>query len=114
MRRFALGLALVLHVAACGEWHLSINSNGLVFVSVIGDGAEPRGRFRLRTREADGTTRTLDVPASGQMTLTAMSGGELEVTLLMPEGCEVSGPNPQRLSVFAGQEERVSFEVRCA
>jgi hypothetical protein len=114
MCRVALGLALLLNVAACDQWFLAIDSNGLVFVSIIGYGAEPRGQFRLRIRETGGTVRTLDVPASGQMTLTPVPDGELEVTLLMPEGCAVSGPNPQRLSVLSSQEERVSFEVRCS
>jgi hypothetical protein len=114
MHRLAPTLVLLLHVAACEQWHLSINRDGLVLVSVFGHGAEPRGRFRLRTREAGGSVRTLDLPVSGQMTLTPVADGELELTLLMPEGCAVSGPNPQRLSVLAGQEERVSFEVRCS
>ncbi|MEO8090479.1 MAG: hypothetical protein ABI703_09295 [Gemmatimonadales bacterium] len=113
MPRIPLALVVLLHLAACDQWHLSINSDGLVFVSVIGAGAEPRGRFRIRTREAGGTTRTLEVPTSGEMTLTPLSAGDLEVTLLMPDGCEASGPNPQRLGVFGGQEARVSFEVRC-
>jgi hypothetical protein len=112
MLRSAFGLAGLLLLAACDQWHLSINSDGLVFISVIGDG-EPRGRFRLRTRDAGGTIRIMDVPASGQLTLTPVADGALQLTLLAPEGCQIAGPNPQTLSVSAGQESRVAFDVRC-
>jgi hypothetical protein len=113
MLRAALGLAGLLHLAACDEWHLSINSDGLVFISVIGDQGELRDRFRLRTRDAGGTIRIMDVPTSGQLTLTPLADGELQLTLLAPEGCQVSAPNPRTLTVSAGQEPRVAFDVRC-
>jgi hypothetical protein len=111
--RAALALAGLLYLTACDQWHLSINSDGLVFISVIGDNGEPRHRFRLRSRDAGGMTRILDVPSSGQLTLTPVSDGELQLTLLPPEGCQVSGPNPQTLVVTAGQEARVAFDARC-
>ena len=113
MLRAALGLAGLLHLAACDQWHLSINSDGLVFISVIGDAGESRHRFRLRTRDAGGTVRILDVPASGELTLTPVADGLLQLTLLAPEGCQVAGPNPQTLTVSAGREGRVAFDVRC-
>lgn len=55
----------------------------------------------------------MDVPASGQLTLTPVADGALQLTLLAPEGCQIAGPNPQILTVSAGQEGRVAFEVRC-
>lgn len=113
MFRATLVLAGLLYLPACDQWHLSINSDGLVFISVTGDGGEPRGRFRVRTRDAGGTTRMLDVPASGQLTLPAETDGALQLTLLAPEGCQVAGLNPQTLLVSAGQEARVAFDVRC-
>ena len=113
MLRSSLGLAGLLLLAACDQWHLSINSDGLVFISVIDEGESP-GRFRLRTRDADSAVRVLDVPASGQLTLNPSSDGPLELTLLTPEGCRVVGPNPQTLTVAAGQEVRLAFDVRCA
>lgn len=112
--RAALALAALLYFTACEEWHLSINSDGLVFISVIGDAGEPRHRFRLRTRDADGAVRTMDVPASGQLTLSPVADGILEVTLLTPEGCRVAGSNPRTLAVSAGQEIGLVFDVRCA
>ena len=112
MLRSAFGLAGLLLLVACDQWHLSIHSDGLVFISVIGDG-EPRGRFRLRTRDAGGAIRIMDVPASGQLTLTPVADGALQLTLLAPEGCQIAGPNPQTLSVSAGQESRVAFDVHC-
>jgi hypothetical protein len=113
MLRAALALAGLLHLATCDQWHLSINSDGLVFVSVIGDNGEPRRRFRLRSRDAGGTIRVLDVPASGQLTLTPVADGALQLTLLAPEDCQVAEPNPQSLTMSAGQEARVAFDVRC-
>lgn len=113
MLRAAVVLAALLYLTACEEWHLSINRDGLVLVSVIGDGADPKGRYRLRTRDAQGITRTLEVPASGQVILTPLADGELEVTLLAPESCRVSGPNPKRVTVLGGEEVRLAFDVRC-
>ena len=113
MFRATLALAGLLSSRACDQWHLSVNSDGLVFISVIGDGAAAGGRFRVRTRDAGGHTRMLDVPASGQLTLTAQTDGELLLTLLTPEGCRVAGPNPRSLSLSEGEESRVAFDVRC-
>lgn len=113
MRRVALGLALLLQLAACDYWHLSINSDGLVFVSVITWNSDPGHRFRVRTRDAGGMTRILDMPASGQLTVTAPADGPLELTLLTPEGCRVMGSNPRMVTLAAGQEVRSGFDVRC-
>lgn len=111
--RIAVRLTLLLYLAACDQWHLSINSDGLVLVSVIGEGGDPRHRYRLRTRE-DSAIRILDVPASGQLTVKATVDGPLELTLLTPEECRVVGSNPRTLTVTAGQEVRSAFDVRCA
>ncbi len=114
MPRAGLALAGLLYLTACDQWHLSINSDGLVLISVIGDAGEPQHRFRLRTRDADGAVQILDVPASGQLTLRpAAADGTLELTLLHPEGCRVAGANPRTLSVAAGEEVKVDFDVRC-
>jgi hypothetical protein len=112
MFRAALVLAGILYLAACDEWHLSVNSDGLVFISVTEDTGEPRHRFRLRTRHADGALRTREVPASGLLALPA--GGTIELTLLTEDGCEVTRDNPRILSVAAGEEIRTDFDVRCA
>ena len=114
MRRTALALAGFLLVAACEEWHLSVNSNGLVFISVVGDAGEPRHRFRLRTRDTGGAVQILDVPAAGHLTFTPVVDGPLEVTLLPPDGCRVTGDNPRTLAVTAAQELRLAFDVRCS
>lgn len=117
MLRAALGLSGLLFLGACDQWHLSINSDGLVFISVIGDSEfrdRFRDRFRVRSRDAGGTIRTLDVPPSGKLTLTPVADGALQLTLLAPEGCQVAGPNPRALTVSAGQDVRVAFDVRCA
>ncbi|HEY8197999.1 MAG TPA: hypothetical protein VIG04_13540 [Gemmatimonadales bacterium] len=114
MLRAALALTALLYLTGCEEWHLSINSDGLVFVSVIGEGSDPLHRFRLRIREADSAVRTLDMPASGQLTVKAAADGPLELTLLTPEGCRVRGSNPRTLTMTAGQEVGSVFDVRCA
>ena len=112
VRLLSCGAFLIL--AACDQWHLSVNSDGLLLVSVIGDEREPRDRFRVRTRDSNGTVRTLDMPTSGRLTLSRMAGGTLELTLLAPEGCTVRGPNPQLLTVTPDASVSASFDVRCA
>jgi hypothetical protein len=111
--RTTLALAGLLCLPACEQWHLSINADGLVFISVIGDDHHSRDRFRVRTRRSDGVTRVMDVPPSGHLTLRPLTDGVLELTLLTPEGCSVSGPNPRTLDVTAGEAVRVEFDVRC-
>lgn len=114
MSRAIFALIALLYLGACEEWHMSVNSDGLVFISVTGDTGEPHHRFRLRTRRADGTTQVLDVPTSGEVTLASVADGNLELTLLAPDGCQVAGANPRTLAVAAGQEVRTGFDVRCA
>lgn len=112
LRAFSCGV--LLHVAGCDQWHLSINSDGLVFISIIGEDDQPRDRFRVRTRRSDGSVQMLDVPASGRLTLTSLTDGPLELTLLAPDGCRVNGPNPRTVNASAGEEIRVAFDVRCS
>jgi hypothetical protein len=47
------------------------------------------------------------------MTLMPLADGPIELTLLTPEGCDVVGSNPRTLTVAAGREIRLSFDVRC-
>ena len=104
----------LLLLGACDEWHLSINSDGLVFISIVDDRHELRERFRVRIRDASGTTRMLAVPSSGELSLSATADGALQLTLETPQGCLIAGPNPRMLTVSAGEEIRVAFEVHCA
>ncbi len=97
-------------LAGCNQWALSIGGNGLLFIGVTGD--DHPGRFRLRARQAEGT-RFLDVPASGQLNLDGLAPGVVELTLLLPPGCQVAGANPQTLMVSPDQGSRVAFDVRC-
>ena len=113
LSRVALALVGLLCLGGCEQWHLTINSDGLVFISVVGDDGNPRHRFRIRSRDAAGADRVLDVPASGQLTLTPVADGTLELTLLAPESCLVTGSNPRTLTVSSGQEVRLAFDVRC-
>lgn len=112
-----LGKALILGcvlqlLGACDRWSLSVNSEGLLFISIDHDGQTDQG-YRVRTRQADGTTRVLEVPASGQLSSSAVAAGIVELTLLPPLGCQVSGPNPQRLMVSDGETINVTFDVSC-
>jgi hypothetical protein len=97
-------------LAGCDQWALSIGGNGVLFIGVLGD--DHPGRFRLRTRQAEGT-RLLEVPASGQLNLTGLVPGAVELTLLLPSGCRVAGANPQTLMVSPDQASRVAFDVHC-
>jgi hypothetical protein len=113
LRSVVAGLSL-LSFAGCDQWHLSVNSDGLVFISVIGDEDRPRDRFRLRTRTSDGVTRVRDVPASGRLTLRPVAAGDLEITLLPPDGCRVTSENPRTLTVAAHEAIELAFDVRCS
>jgi hypothetical protein len=111
--RLALALSLV-QLTGCDRWALSVGGDGLLFVGVVGDDRHQSGRFRVRAREADGAIRILDVPASGQLSLSGLAAGTVELTLLLPPGCRVAGPNPQALIVTPDQAANAAFDVRCS
>jgi hypothetical protein len=108
-----LALAALLLLTACDQWALFVNSDGVLSVSIFSDGSQPQDRFRVRVRQPDGTTRVLDLPASGPLTLTGAAGSTLELTLLSPEGCQVSAPNPRAVSLGPDQTVGVVFDVHC-
>ena len=108
-----LALAALLLLTACDQWALFVNSDGVLSVSIFSDGSQPQDRFRVRVRQPDGTTRVLDVPASGPLTLSGTAGSTVELTLLSPEGCQVSAPNPRTVSPGSDQTVGVVFDVRC-
>jgi hypothetical protein len=109
----ALALAVLLLLTACDQWALFVNSDGVLSVSIFSDGSQPRDGFRIRARQADGTIRILDLPASGPVTLSGASGSTVELTLLAPEGCQVSAPNPRTVSPGSDQTVGVVFDVHC-
>jgi hypothetical protein len=111
IRAFALAGLLLLQ--SCDQWHLSINSDGLVFISIIDDGDGPGDRFRIRVRDVAGTSQIMSVPASGELSLTPATDGSIQLTLLAPEGCQILSSNPRTVSVSTGDETRVAFNVRC-
>src|SRR5688572_23158630 len=104
--RTAALLAVLLPMAACDAWYLAINSDGLLFVSVVGISGEPRHRFRIRTRDAGGMTRTIELPPSRELTLSPRVEGAFELNLLAPAGCQVEGANPRTVVVETGRENR--------
>jgi hypothetical protein len=114
--RHLLGVAVFSQVfAACDQWHLSVNSQGLQLAIFINDDDfGSRDRYRLRTRNSEGTNRVFDVPVSGQLTMTAFESGPLELTLIPPTGCLVGDPNPRTLNVSQGEQLSVTFEVSCS
>ena len=112
MSRILLLLGLVL-LPACDEWHLSINSDGLVFISIVDDGDELGDRFRIRISDDGGTSQLVNVPSSGQLNLPSMAAGRVQLTLMAPEGCQVVGANPQVVVVSERNETRVLFDVHC-
>jgi hypothetical protein len=108
----ALALTSLL-LTGCDRWALSIGGDGLLFIGVVGDDQHQPGRFRVRARQAEGT-RLLDLPASGQLSLSGLAPGAVELTLLVPSGCQVAGANPQTLMVSPDQPARAAFAVRCS
>jgi hypothetical protein len=112
MRAALVGACLLL-LTACDQWALMVNSDGVLNIHITSDGFQAGGRYRVRTREADGTTRLLDVPASGVTTFRSGSAGPIELTLLAPRQCQVAPPNPRTLTVAAHQTVSVAFDVHC-
>ena len=111
--RAALAGGCVLPLTACDQWALMVNSDGILNIHITNDGFQTGGRYRVRAREADGTTRLLDVPDSGVTAFRSGSAGPIELTLLAPLQCRVSPPNPRTLTVAADQTVSVAFDVHC-
>jgi hypothetical protein len=108
-----LALAALLLLTACDQWALFVNTDGVLSVSIFSDGSQPQDRFRVRVRQPDGTTRVLDVPASGPLTLSGAAGSTVELTLLSPDGCRVSPPHPRTVSSGSDQTVGVVYDVHC-
>jgi hypothetical protein len=109
----AFALVAFLLLTACDQWALFVNSDGVLSVSIFSDGSQPQDGFRIRARQADGAIRILDLPASGPLTLSGAAGSTVELTLLSPEGCRVSAPNPRTVSTGSDQTVGVVFDVHC-
>lgn len=109
----AIALAVLLQLAGCDQWALLVNSDGVLSISIFSDGFQAADRFRIRARQADGTTQVLEVPPSGSTTLSGAAGSPVELTLLPPLGCQVSAPNPRTVSVGADETISVAFDVHC-
>jgi hypothetical protein len=109
---FLLGTALQL-LAACDQWSLVVNSDGLLFISIVSDNGKFDQRYRVRARQSNGTTSLLEIPASGQLSSSGLEAGMVELTLFTPPGCAVSGPNPQNLMIRDGATVNVTFDVSC-
>jgi hypothetical protein len=109
----ALALVALLLLTACDQWALFVNSDGVLSISIFSDGFQPQDRFRVRARQADGIIRVVDLPASGPLTLSGAAGRTVELTLLSPEGCQVTAPNPRTVSVGPDQTVGVVFDVQC-
>jgi len=107
-------IALLLPLAACDAWYLAVNTEGFIFVSVVGSTAQPGDHFRVRTRDAAGATRTIELPPSRELTLSSRVDGAFQLNLLAPAGCRVEGANPQTVVVEMGRENRLVFDVRCS
>ena len=112
--RAVLALGLLQLIAACDRWAVFVNGGGVLSISIVSDGFGLQHRFRVRTRQADGTTRLLDVPASGELRLEGAGPGSVELTLLAPEGGRVSAENPRTVSVGADENVGAVFDVDCS
>lgn len=110
----ALGLGVLLPLTACDQWSLFVASDGVLSISIVSDHPLPHDRFRVRLRQPDGTTRLLEIASSEPLRLRTTAPGVLVLTLLPPESCEVSAPNPRTLTVGADDMLDVAFDVHCA
>ncbi|MGH7534821.1 MAG: hypothetical protein ACREMG_04480 [Gemmatimonadales bacterium] len=108
----AVGLLLPA-LLACDHWSLVIRSDGLLSITVVSNDRQPGDGYRVRTRQSDGTVRTVNLPPSGQLPLSLGASGPVEITLVAPEGCVVVGPNPRELILDGDDVVTVAFEVRC-
>jgi hypothetical protein len=111
--RAALALAALLQLTACDQWALFITSDGVLSISIVNDGIAGRNRFRVRVQQADGSAQVLEVPPSGTLSLPGAMTGPVELTLLVPEDCQVSDPNPRVVSVSTGESVNAAFDVNC-
>lgn len=111
--RSLLAFGVVLQLGACDQWSLFVNSDGVLSISIVSDSDHLQGRYRVRARQSSQPVRVRDVPPSGQLTLEDVGSGLLELTLLAPEECRVSSPNPRTLRVGADETINVAFDVQC-
>ena len=111
--RLGLALGSSSLLSGCDQWALRINSDGLLSINIVSDGGQAPGRFRVRASQAGGLVRMIDLPASAQLRLDDFSEGALELTLLPPVGCRVSGPNPLHVEIESGHTLTVAFSVFC-
>ena len=111
--RLGLALGSSSLLSGCDQWALRINSDGLLSINIVSDGGQARGRFRVRASQAGGLVRMIDLPASAQLHLDDFSEGALELMLLPPAGCRVSGPNPLHVEIESGRTLTVAFSVFC-
>jgi hypothetical protein len=113
LRALVPAACLAIPQAACDQWALVINGDGLLLVTVVGNG-NVQDRFRIRTRQSNGTSRTANIPASGNLALGHFPAGQLELTLIAPPGCSVRAPNPRTLTVTDDETVNIGFEVQCS
>jgi hypothetical protein len=99
-------------LGGCDQWALFVSSDGVLAITIVSDGYTI-GRFRIQSRELNGVSRVTDVPPSGQLTLSGLKPGEVEVTLLAPPQCQVAAPNPQTLIAEGDGTISVNFSVHC-
>jgi len=100
-------------LAGCDHFSLAFSSDGFLAIAIVNDGPHPREPFRVRARLADGSSRLLDLSASGQVSVRELGSGEVELTLLPPAGCTVVSPNPISVGVGPDETRSVSFDVHC-
>ena len=111
MRRVLL--VLLLAVAACDYWALSINSDGLIHVTVLGgDGYRPRDGYRIRVIRGPGETSVVNLPESGVLQVDAPPGAQVTLALMPPAGC-IAAASEQSVRVGAGSTATARFELAC-
>ena len=112
--RLAAAGALALGLGGCDVVALSFDgSSGLVVVVVSDDGGGPSRRYRVRARQEGHAERTVEIVPGRELRLPVTGSERVELTLLLPDGCGATTPNPQTVAPDRDATVRASFGAEC-
>jgi hypothetical protein len=107
------GAAVVLAAAGCDLDLVALSfdgSSGLVVVVISDDGSR---RYRVRARQEGHADRTVDVVPGRELRLPVTGTEPVELTLLLPDGCRATTPNPQVVAPAGAAHVHATFSAEC-
>ena len=110
------GAAVVLAAAGCDLDLVALSfdgSSGLVVVVISDDGSGPSRRYRVRARQDGHADRTVDVVPGRELRLPVTGTEPVELTLLLPDGCRATTPNPQVVAPAGAAHVHATFSAEC-